>query len=85
MDQPLVLSGATVPWNQVSARLVHSVLDAYNRTIYQTFYLGVAMFALSVLGANSLEWKSIRAQKNSEDATNPNTSGNSMEKKKAQK
>lgn len=63
MEHPLVLDSATVPWKMVPARLVQDVLDAYNRAIDQTLYLGVAMFALSFLGAISLQWKSIRAEK----------------------
>ncbi|KAJ5354281.1 hypothetical protein N7541_006845 [Penicillium brevicompactum] len=63
MEHPLVLEGATVPWEKVPNRLVPAVLEAYNRSISQTFYLGVVMFSLSLLGSVSLQWKSTRAKK----------------------
>lgn len=43
----------------VPPRLLEAVLEAYSRAITQTFYVGVAMCALSLFGSASLEWEPV--------------------------
>lgn len=69
LDPSAVLDGgATVIRDQVPARLLPDVLEAYSHALTQTFYVCVAMSALSLLGSASLQWKSIRGKEDPEMA-----------------
>lgn len=59
--------------------MLRSVLEAYSLSITQTFYVGVAMSALSLLGAVSLEFKS--AHDNMADEMKPHPEGMAGERR----
>lgn len=46
--------------DNVPSEYLGDVLGAYSRAITQTFYIGVAMCALSIAGSASLQWLSVR-------------------------
>jgi hypothetical protein len=54
----IVLStGATDLKNVVDAALLPGVLDAYNAALTRTWYVSVAMAALSIVGVVSVDWR----------------------------
>ncbi|KAL8703943.1 MAG: hypothetical protein Q9201_002893 [Fulgogasparrea decipioides] len=55
--------GATNLKNAVDPAQLGGVLRAYNSAITQTFYVSVAMAALSIFGAALIEWKSVKGKK----------------------
>ncbi|KAL2814081.1 MFS toxin efflux pump [Aspergillus cavernicola] len=59
----VIAGGVTAIRNHVSAAQLPSALAGYNDAIMQTFYVAVAMAALSVVGALCLEWVSLKASK----------------------
>ncbi|KAL2850671.1 major facilitator superfamily transporter [Aspergillus pseudoustus] len=59
-DIGVVLKGTSVVWEVIPQGLDEAVLGAYNRGIRETFYFGVALSAVSLIGSVVLEWKSIR-------------------------
>ncbi|KAJ5769666.1 hypothetical protein N7520_004225 [Penicillium odoratum] len=59
----LVSGGATLLRSAVSGPLLHRVLVAYNEAITQTFYVSVAMGALSLIGPIFIEWLSVKDKK----------------------
>ncbi|KAL4811155.1 putative efflux pump antibiotic resistance protein [Aspergillus unguis] len=61
VDSALVEQGATLlrDGDRVPADLLPSVLQAYSEAVSQTFYVGVAMCALSLLGSASMQWKRV--------------------------
>lgn len=59
----LVGAGATMLRNVVSGPILHRVLIAYNEAITQTFYVAVAMGALSLIGPIFVEWLSVKGKK----------------------
>ena len=64
LNPELVLNvGATSLKNAVPKRFYSGVQHAYNDSIMNTFYVAVAMAALSILGAAALEWRSIKGKK----------------------
>lgn len=80
-DGDTSIQGANVPWDQIPAQFQSAVLGAYNRAIIDMFYVGVALSAISLLGSLSLEFKSIRAHKSTENTTHPtpNTSESGLQ------
>ncbi|KAJ5714411.1 efflux pump antibiotic resistance protein [Penicillium malachiteum] len=57
---PLIVEMYTTRLRQIlPPRLLRIVLEAYSRSITQTFYVGVAMCALSFFGSASLDWESV--------------------------
>lgn len=68
LDPSLVLqTGATNLKNAIIAKydpgILSSVLIAYNKALQQTFYVSVAIAALSVIGSVGMEWKSVKGKK----------------------
>lgn len=64
VDPSLVLRvGATMLRQVVPPESLQNVLQAYNDAITQTFYVGVAMGALSIVGPLFVEWKSVKGKK----------------------
>ncbi|KAJ5305715.1 hypothetical protein PENANT_c041G09073 [Penicillium antarcticum] len=59
----LVSAGATMLRSVVSGSDLHKVLVAYNAAITQTFYVTVAMSALSLVGPIFVEWISVKGKK----------------------
>jgi len=47
----------------INADYLGPILDAYNTSINQTFYVSVAAACLSIFGAVVIEWKSIKGKK----------------------
>ncbi|OQE47447.1 hypothetical protein PENCOP_c001G01603 [Penicillium coprophilum] len=67
MDVSLVAEGATLLRDRVSSELLQPVLEAYSKAVTQTFYVGVAMCALSLLGSASMQWKRVPGKKAAEE------------------
>ncbi|KAL8928676.1 MAG: hypothetical protein Q9172_000814 [Xanthocarpia lactea] len=64
LDPALVLrTGATDLKEAVDPAVIGDVLSAYNSAITQTFYVSVAIAALSIFGAVAMEWKSVKGKK----------------------
>jgi hypothetical protein len=59
----LMAVGATMLRTIVSGEALHRVLIAYNAAIMQTFYVAVAMGALSLVGPIFVEWLSVKGKK----------------------
>ncbi|KAJ5742771.1 uncharacterized protein N7511_011172 [Penicillium nucicola] len=59
----LISAGATMLRSVVSGPELHKVLVAYNAAITQTFYVAVAMSALSLVGPIFVEWISVKGKK----------------------
>ncbi|KAJ5171101.1 uncharacterized protein N7500_003884 [Penicillium coprophilum] len=59
----LISAGATMLRSIVSGDALHQVLIAYNAAIVQTFYVAVAMGALSLIGPIFVEWLSVKGKK----------------------
>lgn len=59
----LVAAGATMIRKLVSGTLLQQVLVAYNDALTQTFYVAVAMGALSLIGPLFVEWLSVKGKK----------------------
>lgn len=55
-------TGATQLQHQVPATFLDGVLHAYNGALTQTWYVSVAMSALSLIGALAIEWKSMKGK-----------------------
>ncbi|KAL8942384.1 MAG: hypothetical protein Q9216_001704 [Gyalolechia sp. 2 TL-2023] len=55
-------SGATNLRQAVDPASLAGVLRAYNSAITQTFYVSLAMAALSILGSALIEWKSVKGK-----------------------
>lgn len=64
VDPMIVLgAGATTLQKVIPSQYLAGVRQAYNDSITDTFYVGVAMGAVSIVGALALEWKSIKGKK----------------------
>lgn len=64
LDPSIVLkTGATSLKHAVSADLLPDVLLAYNDALTQTFYVSLALAALSIFGSAGIEWKSVKGKK----------------------
>ena len=67
LDPAIVLSTGATSLKQAITRqdpsLLPGVLSAYNSALVQTYYVSVAMAALSVFGAVGIEWKSVKGKK----------------------
>lgn len=64
MDPSIVLkTGATSLKGAVNAALLPDVLLAYNDALTQTFYVSLAVAALSIFGSAGMEWKSVKGKK----------------------
>jgi hypothetical protein len=59
----LVAAGATMLRKVVSGPVLQQVLVAYNDAITQTFYVAVAIGALSLIGPIFVEWLSVKWKK----------------------
>jgi hypothetical protein len=59
----LVSAGATMLRSIVTGSDLHKVLVAYNAAITQTFYVAVAISALSLVGPIFVEWISVKGKK----------------------
>ncbi|KAL8819246.1 MAG: hypothetical protein Q9223_002277 [Gallowayella weberi] len=55
--------GATNIKKNLDPAIIGDVLVAYNSAITQTFYVSVAIAALSIFGAVAIEWKSVKGKK----------------------
>lgn len=49
--------------NSVDPAVIGDVLVAYSAAIAKTFYVSVALAALSVFGASATEWQSVKGKK----------------------
>lgn len=56
-------AGATMVRSVVSGAALERVLYAYNEAIMQTFYVSVAMSALTLVGPIFIEWLSVKGKK----------------------
>lgn len=64
LDPLIVLqTGATSLKDAVNADLLPDVLLAYNDALTQTFYVSLALAALSIFGSAGIEWKSVKGKK----------------------
>ena len=64
INPAIVLStGATSLKSAIDPRYLSGVLFVYNRAVTNTFYISVAMAALSLVGALGMEWKSVKGKK----------------------
>lgn len=72
----LLHGGATTIVQQVPPELRVRFIAAYSKSITQTFYIAVALGALSILGSLGVEWKSIKGDKNPDDTEQTNMTGN---------
>lgn len=64
LNPNLVLAtGATNLQRVIPHQFLSGVQSAYNDAIMNTFYVGVAMGSLAILGAAALEWKSVKGKK----------------------
>ncbi|KAL8661820.1 MAG: hypothetical protein Q9202_005246 [Teloschistes flavicans] len=64
VDPSVILQvGATNLKNTVDPAQLHDILHAYNDSLTQTFYISVALAALSIFGAAAMEWKSVKGKK----------------------
>lgn len=59
----ILRTGATEIKDKVPHQYLAGVQLAYNNAIVQAFYAGVAMGALSIIGAVFIEWKSVKGKK----------------------
>ncbi|KAJ5409073.1 hypothetical protein N7509_002956 [Penicillium cosmopolitanum] len=59
----LISAGATMLRTLVQGDELHRVLVAYNAAIMQTFYVSVAMGALTLVGPIFVEWLSVKGKK----------------------
>ncbi|KGO46934.1 Major facilitator superfamily domain, general substrate transporter [Penicillium expansum] len=59
----LISAGATMLRTVVSGDALHRVLTAWNAAVMQTFYVSVAMGALSLVGPIFVEWLSVKGKK----------------------
>lgn len=59
----LISAGATMLRTVVSGDALHRVLIAWNAAVMQTFYVSVAMGALSLVGPIFVEWLSVKGKK----------------------
>lgn len=63
LDTGLVLrTGATELKHAIPEEFIGGVLQAYNDTLNQTFYVSVACGAMSIIGAAFVEWKSMKGK-----------------------
>ncbi|OCL13154.1 MFS general substrate transporter [Glonium stellatum] len=64
LDPGLVLrTGATELKHAIPSQFLDGVLNAYNKTLTETFYVSVALAAMSLGGAVFVEWKSMKGKK----------------------
>lgn len=63
----VISTGATGFRKTVSAEQLPAVLKAYNTSLIQTFYLGVAASALSIFGPIFMDWISLKTPEAKED------------------
>lgn len=64
INPALVLQiGATNLKKSVDPAVLGDVLFAYNAAITKTFYVSVALAALSIFGASAMEWQSVKGKK----------------------
>lgn len=65
--QIVVNTGATELRRVVQPDVLPQVLEAYNGALVQCFRVALAMACLSILGSGSMEWKSVRREKEKAD------------------
>ena len=68
VDAGLVREGATQLRERVSGKMLEPVLRAYSLAVTQTFYVGLALCLLSLLGSASLQWLPVRERMDGEKA-----------------
>ncbi|KAF2405494.1 MFS general substrate transporter [Trichodelitschia bisporula] len=56
-------TGATELKHQVPAKFLAGVLSAYNEALSQTFYVGVALSVVGVVGVVAIQWISVKGKK----------------------
>ncbi|BCS29699.1 MDR family MFS transporter [Aspergillus puulaauensis] len=69
VNASILTEGTALVQDNIPPALLPSVLAAYSLSITETFYIGVAMCALSFLGSVSLQWKSIKDEMPTDTAT----------------
>lgn len=64
MDREAVLeAGATEFRSVVPASALPAVLDVYNKALQKTFQVGLIISCIAVIGAATIEWKSVKGKK----------------------
>lgn len=58
----ILYGGATTFISHLSVESRQPFLEAYSKSITQTFYIGVALGALSIIGSLGTEWKSVKSE-----------------------
>lgn len=56
-------TGATKLKSEIASELLPGVISAYNEALTETFIVGLAMTCLSIIGALTMEWRSVKGQK----------------------
>ena len=63
INPALVIStGATLLKTEIPHKYLPAVQVAYNNALQHTFYVGTALAALSIIGAATMEWKSVKGK-----------------------
>ncbi|KAJ5490289.1 Major facilitator superfamily domain general substrate transporter [Penicillium expansum] len=63
LDPAAVVKAGATKLRETFPDHIHVVLQAYNNAVTQSFYIAVAMSALSIVGALSLQWISVKKKK----------------------
>ncbi|PYI26040.1 permease of the major facilitator superfamily [Aspergillus indologenus CBS 114.80] len=84
VDSGLVEQGATRLRERVPADLLPSVVGAYSQAVSETFYVGVAMCALSLLGSASMQWKRVPGHKEATEKVEGEGQGQGQEQEQDQ-
>jgi len=75
----LLNGGATTIVQQISPGSRAQFIDAYSKSITQTFYIAVALGALSIFGSLGVKWKSVKRDKGkNQDIERSNTMRNTV-------
>jgi hypothetical protein len=65
----ILRNGITDLRNAVPSQYLNAFLIAYDKTLTEVFYIGVAFGCLTMIGAVGIEWKSVKEDKTTEDST----------------
>ncbi|KAJ5497739.1 Major facilitator superfamily domain general substrate transporter [Penicillium expansum] len=74
-SHPITSGGVTLLLNRIPADLHDTVLHSYNEALRKVFQAGLVISCLAVLGAATLEWKSIKKGQPNSDTENNSLGG----------
>lgn len=74
-SHPITSGGVTLLLNRIPADLHDTVLHSYNEALRKVFQAGLIISCLAVLGAATLEWKSIKKGQPNSDTENNSLGG----------